>query len=86
MYGKASNPFFFLLLCGNGACLLSAYINTFFAALYGADALAAAVEIAPVVEEVMKLLPLLFYLLVFEPKPEKIKTAAIITALSFADL
>ena len=67
-----------------GACLLSAYINTFFAALYGADALAAAVEIAPVVEEVMKLLPLLFYLLVFEPKPEKIKTAAVITALSFA--
>lgn len=32
----------------------------------------------------MKLLPLLFYLLVFEPKPEKIKTAAVITALSFA--
>ena len=82
--GKRQIRFFFFCFAGMGACLLSAYINTFFAALYGADALAAAVEIAPVVEEVMKLLPLLFYLLVFEPKPEKIKAAAIITALSFA--
>ena len=82
--GKRQTRFFFLCFAGMGACLLSAYINTFFAALYGADALAAAVEIAPVVEEVMKLLPLLFSLLVFEPKPEKIKTAAVITALSFA--
>ena len=78
--GKRQTRFFFFCFAGMGACLLSAYINTFFAALYGADALAAAVEIAPVVEEVMKLLPLLFYLLVFE----KIKTAAVITALSFA--
>ena len=30
------------------------------------------VEIAPVVEEVMKLLPLMFYLFVFEPKPDEI--------------
>ena len=82
--GKRQIRFFFFCFAGMGACLLSAYINTFFAALYGADALTAAVEIAPVVEEVMKLLPLLFYLLVFEPKPEKIKTATVITALSFA--
>ena len=47
-----------------GVCLLSAYINTFLAAVYHADALAATAEIAPVVEEIMKLLPLAFYLLV----------------------
>ena len=82
--GKRHTGAFLFCFAGMGMCLLSAYLNTFFAALYGADALAAAVEIAPVVEEVMKLLPLLFYLLVFEPKPEKIKTAAVITALSFA--
>ena len=68
-----------------GACLLSAYINTFFAALYAKQIrIAATAEIAPVVEEVMKLLPLLFYLLVFEPEPVPIKNAAIIVALSFA--
>jgi len=37
-----------------------------------------------VVEEVMKLLPLVFYLLVFEPEAERIKPAAITAALSFA--
>ena len=71
-------------LTGMGACLLSAYLNTFFARLYQADAVNAATQIAPVVEEVMKLLPLLFYLLIFEPKTEQIKISAVITALSFA--
>ena len=36
------------------------------------------------VEEGMKLLPLLFYLLVFEPQARQIGIAAVITALSFA--
>ena len=80
--GKRQTKFFLFCLAGMGVCLLSAYINTFFAALYGADTFAA--KITPVVEEVMKLLPLLFYLLVFEPKAEQIKIAAVITALSFA--
>ena len=71
-------------LAGMGACLLSAYLNTFFARLYQADAVNAATQIAPVVEEMMKLLPLVFYLLVFEPEGDKIKAAAITVALSFA--
>ena len=82
--GKRQTKFFLFCLAGMGACLLSAYINTFLAALYGADTFGATAEIAPVVEEVMKLLPLLFYLLVYEPKAEQIKIAAVITALSFA--
>ena len=82
--GRRQAKFFLCCLAGMGACLLSAYINTFFAALYAADTIAATAEIAPVVEEVMKLLPLLFYLLVFEPEPVPIKNAAIIVALSFA--
>nr|WP_142411138.1 PrsW family glutamic-type intramembrane protease [Clostridium sp. Marseille-P7770] len=82
--GKRQTKFFLFCLAGMGSCLLSAYINTFFAALYGADNLAATAEIAPVVEEVMKLLPLLFYLLVFEPKAEQIRITAVMVALSFA--
>ena len=75
-----------LLLClaGMGTCLLSAYLNTFFAQFYGADAFNAATQIAPVVEEIMKLLPLLFYLAVFEPDAEHFRLAAIVTAASFA--
>jgi RsiW-degrading membrane proteinase PrsW (M82 family) len=82
--GKRQTNFFLFCFAGMGACLLSAYINTFLTAIYEADAFAATSEIAPVVEEVMKLLPLLFYLLVFEPKAEQIKIAAVIVALSFA--
>ena len=82
--GKRHTGAFLFCFAGMGMCLLSAYLNTFLAALYGADAFAATVEIAPVVEEGMKLLPLLFYLLVFEPKARQIGIAAVITALSFA--
>ena len=35
--GKRQTKFFLFCLAGIGACLLSAYINTFLAALYGAD-------------------------------------------------
>ena len=82
--GKRQRKFFLFCLAGMGACLLSAYINTFFAALYRADTFTTTTEIAPVVEEVMKFLPLLFYLLIFEPKREQIKNTAVVIALSFA--
>ncbi len=82
--GRRQIRFFLFCIAGMGVCLLSAYINTFFAAIYQADTFAATVEIAPVVEEVMKLLPLVFYLLVFEPETENIRPAAITIALAFA--
>ena len=82
--GRRQLRFFLFCIAGMGVCLLSAYINTFLAAVCQADALAATAEIAPVVEEIMKLLPLVFYLLVFEPEGDKIKAAAITIALAFA--
>ena len=82
--GRRQLRFFLFCIVGMGVCLLSAYINTFLAAVCQADALAATAEIAPVVEELMKLLPLVFYLLVFEPEGDKIKAAAITVALAFA--
>ena len=75
---------FFFIFAGMATCLLSAYVNTFFARLYDADLMNAATQIAPVVEEVMKLLPLLFYLLIFEPESEKISSSALTIAVSFA--
>ena len=51
------------LLGGMTVCLLSSYISTFLAAARGTDLLTASLEIAPLVEELMKFLPLLFYLL-----------------------
>ena len=54
--GRRQLRFFLFCIAGMGVCLLSAYINTFLAAVCQADALAATAEIAPVVEETMKLL------------------------------
>ena len=71
--GKRQRKFFLFCFAGMGACLLSAYINTFFAALYKADIFVATTEIAPVVEEMMKVLPLLFYLLILSRKRSKSK-------------
>ena len=82
--GRRQLRFFLFCIAGMGVCLLSAYINTFLAAVCQADALAATAEIAPVVEEIMKLLPLLFYLAVFEPDAERFRLAAIVVAASFA--
>lgn len=82
--GRSYLRIFLFAFAGMGACLLSAYINTFVAALYQATAFQTTAEIAPVVEEVMKLLPLLFYLLVFEPESRYIKSAALTVATGFA--
>ena len=82
--GRKHCRFFLFCLIGMGACLLSSYINTFFAAAYHANTFVATVEIAPVMEEIIKLLPLLFYLFVFDPNTEEIKTAVLTIAAGFA--
>ena len=72
------------LTVGMAVCLLSAYISSFFMGQYGVDGTVAAIEITPVCEEVMKLLPLLFFYLVFEPEPKEMPAAAIAIAVGFA--
>ena len=79
-----TRAFTLFVAVGMGVCLLSAHVSSFFMGGYGVDAAAAAIEIAPVCEEVMKLLPLLFYLLIFEPKPQELPAAAIGIAVGFA--
>jgi RsiW-degrading membrane proteinase PrsW (M82 family) len=72
------------LLGGMTVCLLSSYISTFMAVVNGADQLTASLEISPFVEEIMKFLPVLFYLLVFEPRKRQISEAALLVAVGFA--
>jgi RsiW-degrading membrane proteinase PrsW (M82 family) len=82
--GKKYYKFICFCIAGMSASLLSAYLNTFFAEYYNTDTINVITQIAPVVEEIMKLLPLLFYLFVFNPKPQKINLAVMILAVSFA--
>ena len=74
---------YMLFICiGMGMCVLSAYVSSFFMGYYHTDAVVAAIEIVPVCEEVMKLLPLLFYLLIFEPERKGIPGAAVAADLT----
>lgn len=65
--GDTKKNYIFIVL-GFACCIISAYLNTFFSVLYRAESFATVVEIAPVVEETVKLLPLLFCIIVFEVK------------------
>lgn len=74
------------LLVGMVACLASAYVSSFIAQMAGLNAVLTAVEIAPTVEEAMKLLPLLFYLVVLEPDNEDVDLAFVVVAVGFATM
>ena len=64
--GRRKKGYIFIV-SGMLACIVSAYLNTFFSSLYNAGGIAATMEITPVIEETVKLLPLIFYIAVFEP-------------------
>ena len=80
---------FFLL--GLLACLLAAYINSYFVALVAGNGRAplttaqTIVRITPICEEVMKALPVFLFVALYEPKQgEEIIAAAIAVGLGFA--
>ncbi len=77
-------PMVMFVLGGMTVCLLSSYISTFVAAVYHIDLLTASITISPIVEEVMKLLPVLYYLLVFEPDADRIPACVVLIAMGFA--
>ncbi len=74
------------IVSGMLACLFSSYISTFLVLFYQVDAQRAAVEITPAVEEIMKLLPLLFYLCVFDPQGKVTASESLMVAVGFATL
>ena len=76
--------FTLFVVAGMAVCLLSAYVSSFFMNYYQTDAITTTIEITPVCEEVMKLLPLLFYFLIFEPEKKQVTHAAIALSVGFA--
>jgi len=71
-------------LGGMVSCLLSSYISTFLAAFNGIDAQSASMMISPMVEETMKLMPVMYYILVFEPPKRSAAVSMILVSLGFA--
>ncbi len=80
--GSRKNCLFIVL--GFVCCIISAYLNTFFSAIYGAQGITAVLEISPVIEETVKLIPLLFGLIVFEIEPREGNNVIFNIAVGFA--
>ena len=72
------------VLAGMTACLLSSYISSFIAAVLKMSTVSASLELTPIVEESMKFMPVLFYLMVFEPEKHDIANSTLLTAVGFA--
>lgn len=71
---------------GMTACLFSSYISSFFAGIGGASLEIAAIEISPLVEELIKFLPVLVYLLLMSPGPDAVSESVMMIAIGFATL
>ncbi len=81
---KKTRTFIFAFVVGMVTCLLSAYISGFLKFVLNIEQEEMAVFYSPIIEEIMKLLPLLFYLFVFIPKEDSMFTAALGSGLGFA--
>ena len=75
---------YLLIVLGFLCCIISAYLNTFFSVLYNAQDTSAVLEISPVIEETVKILPLLFGLIVFELQPKEGGNVIFNIAIGFA--
>jgi len=83
IYGNARR-FVAAFLIGMGVCLLSAYYSGFITVVGDLESTETAVYISPIVEEIMKLLPLLFYMYIFHSKDEDLLLAAMGIGTGFA--
>ena len=81
---KYNRKNYIIIVLGFLCCIISAYLNTFFTALYRADSSAAVIEITPVIEETVKLLPLLFCITVFDVDTFEGGNIIFNTAIGFA--
>ena len=71
-------------IIGMAVCLISAYISGFIDLASHMGDEDTAIFISPIVEEIMKLLPLLFYLLMFDPKDDSLHLCALGIGTGFA--
>ncbi|MBR5407865.1 MAG: PrsW family intramembrane metalloprotease [Lachnospiraceae bacterium] len=81
--GRARRVITFIII-GMAASLVSSYISSFIAAVQGATLDAASLEISPFVEEIIKLVPILFYLIVIRPEHSDAAESCMMSAIGFA--
>ena len=81
---KRARIILLFMLAGMTACIVSSYISTFIASVQGVSLESASLEIAPLVEEIVKLLPIVFCLVVMNPDKDTIVMGVLMTAIGFA--
>ena len=73
-----------VFLIGMVMCLLSAYISSFLGGVNHMSDNDTSIFLSPVVEELLKLLPLMFFLLLFDAKDRTITMCAVAVGTGFA--
>ena len=71
-------------LLGMVMCLIAAYISGFLSLVSGMSENDTSIFISPVVEELIKLLPLLFFMVMFQPKDNTFVVLAVFIGVGFA--
>ena len=72
------------MLSGMVVCLLSSYISTFLSGSLEIDSFTASLTLVPIVEELMKMVPLVLFILLFEPDVEILPCSVLMIAVGFA--
>ena len=73
-------------LLGMGVCLVSAYISGYLSLVTGMGENDASIFLAPMVEELMKLLPLLLFMILLDPEERSLTMLAVSIGAGFATL
>ena len=71
-------------LFGMGVCLIAAYISGFLNLVSGMGENDTSVFLSPIVEELMKLMPLLFFIVLFTPEEHTLTMLAVAIGAGFA--
>lgn len=81
---KNARNFVAFFIVGMFVCLLSAYISGFLESMIVYDDEWTAIYISPIIEEIMKLFPLLFGFIIFDPEDEVMTLSAVGLGTGFA--
>ena len=81
---KRSRLFLGYMLLGMVVCLIASEVNTALLGLFGGDAVYVSTNVAPIAEELMKALPVLFYSLYFSSNRESLISISYAVGIGFA--
>ncbi|MCR5800359.1 MAG: PrsW family intramembrane metalloprotease [Lachnospiraceae bacterium] len=81
---RESRRFYAAFLVGMAACLLAAYVNSYFMVVLDATRIECVRYISPIVEEVFKIIPIIIIMLIYEPDDNNLFEYAVIMGVGFA--